>query len=227
MRGLRNTAGAKEKAKIVRRAGALLLGGLCAALALPAAAQMQITGVDARGSGCPAGSVDVISTGEQASILFSRFAVTTTARMPIRSVRCDLRFQLEMAAGMGVAEVEILWQGTMALERGSTGSFMRSLQFPGARPIRLAETYREPFNAIALNDRLTGIPVVGCTVRRRMGVTAGGALTLMGVGAADVQSADATTFSTLRLRFGLQPCRERPPRGPGRTPPPPPGGAVR
>jgi hypothetical protein len=199
----------------------LLLGGLLAGGATPAAAQQtRITGVDARGSGCPSGSVDVLTNGDQSSLLFSQFAATTSRDMPIASVRCDVQLQLEMEAGVGVSEVEILWQGTMALEPGSRGMFMRSLAFPGARPIQQTQGYSDPFNAISLDDRLMGIPVVGCSARRRMGVRAGGVLTLMGVGSAEVQSADATTFKMLRLNFGLSPCRERPQDPPDMRMPP-------
>jgi hypothetical protein len=184
-----------------------LVATAMALFASPAFAQVQITGVAGNGSGCRAGTVEVLLLGSEASVLFGRYNVSTTPDRPIQTLSCQLRIGLGLQPGLTVSVTQITWMGTMDLGDRSTGSFNRSLGFANQNVVSVTRRFNPGFTAFSIVDRVGGITVNGCQ-RTSAIAAANTAISVNGPGAGELQSADIAVFSrmVLSLRIGSIRC---------------------
>jgi hypothetical protein len=182
-----------------------LLAAAVIFFASPAFAQIQITGLAANGSGCPRGSVVALNNGDQASILFSAYNVTTSQRVPVQTKSCSVAVGMVLDEGLQVIVSQVQWMGTSSLSPGSTLSFIRSIGFTGGPSIQRVQEFRGtrggttvPFT---LRDQIGGVAFSSCFSRNAI-ARASTSLTARGANSVgEVQSADFNAFSTIILRL--------------------------
>jgi hypothetical protein len=180
-----------------------LVATAVALFATPALAQVQITGVAGNGSGCPRGSVDVLIVGNEASVLFGRYNVTTTANAPVRTLSCNVRIGLGLQRGLTVSVTQITWSGTMDLGNRSRGNFNRVLGFANQNLVSATRSFGPGFTPFSIVDRVGGITVNGCQ-RTSAIAAANTAISVNGPGSGELQSADIATFSRMILVLGVR-----------------------
>jgi hypothetical protein len=191
----------------------MLLGAALVLLASPAFAQVQITSIIGNGTGCPAnqGSVSAILQGNQASVIFGNYNVTTSANRPVQTKSCSVRVGLTFPTpGITLSVTSITWQGNATLSPGSQAFFSRSFNFVGQNLVNtrtnFSNTGNNPFTPFALNDRLGVVTFSSCSGASTI-LGANTTLSVMGPGASSIDTADVEVFSRMLLTLRISNVR--------------------
>lgn len=96
---------------------------------------IEITSVDANGSGCKPDSISVTTTPDntQAAILFSDYRAQTTSDMTVANSDCNIAVGLSVEPGFSVGIIGIDWRGTTVTSPGAFINFHREFFFSGTK----------------------------------------------------------------------------------------------
>lgn len=107
---------------------------------------LDASGAVAMGSGCAPGDVQIIASGRDVSILFSRLAVRLFdgSGAPLSGLAsCSVRIPATLRAGRFVSEVEQFLEYDVNKTAGSSGEIAATGGFDGSRPFGLSVTVGE------------------------------------------------------------------------------------
>lgn len=99
--------------------------------------RVTITQVQARGSGCPAGSVsgNISPDGSAFTLLMDNYQAISNGNLQIDRKMCDVRVDLAVEPGWSYAIISADYRGFVSVSPGSVATHQAIYSFDGSKPI--------------------------------------------------------------------------------------------
>ncbi|AUF82668.1 DUF4360 domain-containing protein [Tetraselmis virus 1] len=139
--------------------------GILVLIGSSSAFSVDLSMVSFGGSGCPQGTVSVITSPDNTtvSVLFDSYTVSTDSDTLFDRKSCNLALPIKVPNGYSIALKEIDYRGYASIpdRRGSSGRFRAEYFFGGFRgPVRTKRFRRDYDRDFLISDTLVGSAVV-------------------------------------------------------------------